>query len=116
MRLQSLAIPSSAIAHARGRAWLGSLFLAFFLFLAVRSVFGTDTHWTGNTDTTWGTSGNWDNGVPNGNTVNAVFNGTFTGGHQPTLTSSPSTFGGIWMATGVGQDVSISGSSFTLTL
>jgi autotransporter-associated beta strand protein len=86
------------------------------LFLAVRSVFGTDTHWTGNTDTTWGTSGNWDNGVPNGNTVNAVFNGTFTGGHQPTLTSSPSTFGGIWMATGVGQDVSISGSSFTLTL
>ena len=91
-------------------------FLLAFLLLAPQLVLGTDTHWTGNTDTTWGTSTNWDAGVPSGNTVNAVFNGTFTLGHQPTLTANPSTFGGIWMTTGVGQDVTIGGSTFTLTL
>ena len=97
-----------------GRTRLEWFLLAFLLF-APQLVLG-DTHWTGNTDTTWGTSTNWDNGVPSGNTVNAVFNTTFTLGHQPTLTANPSTFGGIWMTTGVGQDVTIGGSTFTLTL
>src|SRR5439155_1977965 len=69
----------SAIIRLFGRVWLEWLLVTFWLFTP-QLVFGTDRHWNGNTDTTWGTSTNWDTGVPNGNTDNAVFDTTFTAG------------------------------------
>lgn len=89
------------------------LLLPISFFLSPRLVLGgVDRHWNGNSNTTWSTAGNWDTGVP-GNTDNAVFNGSFS--NQPNLTANATT-GGLWMTTGVGQNVTISGSTFTLTL
>lgn len=86
--------------------------LLTLLFLAPQLVFGADTVWTGATNTTWSTSTNWTGGVP-GAADNAVFNSTFS--NQPNLTGNRST-GGIWMTGSVGQNVTISGGSNTLTL
>src|SRR5689334_11914048 len=83
-----------------------------FLFLPPRLVFGTDREWTGTTNTTWSTSTNWSGGVP-GNTDNAKFDLSFS--NQPNLTAN-ATVGGLWMTTGVGQNVTISASAGTLTL
>ncbi|MHB1156898.1 MAG: beta strand repeat-containing protein [Phycisphaerales bacterium] len=59
--------------------------------------------WSGATDTTWSNAGNWGGGVPS-TTVGALFNSTFT--NQPNLTAAQTTLG-LWLATGVGQDVTI---------
>lgn len=75
-------------------------------------VLATDISWTGATDTTWGTNGNWLGGTQPGSTDNAVFNRTFS--NQPNLTANK-TIGGIWMTGSIGQNVTISGAS-TLTL
>lgn len=86
----------------------------FILLSSGESAFATDKYWTGTTNTTWGTNTNWTGNAPSAGD-NAVFNGTFTNGNQPNLTGNTSA-GGIWMATGVGQDVTVSASSGTLTL
>lgn len=95
-----------------GGALFGWFLVTFGLFTPQLS-FGTDRHWNGNTNTTWGTNTNWDTGAPSAGD-NAVFNNNFTTSNQPTLTGNASA-GGIWMATGVTQNVTISGSG-TLTL
>jgi autotransporter-associated beta strand protein len=92
-----------------GRRQLAPLLLTF-LFLAPQLVLATDREWTGTTNTTWSTSTNWSGGVP-GNTDNAKFDLSFS--NQPNLTAN-ATVGGLWMATGVGQNVTISGSMLTL--
>jgi len=63
--------------------------------------------WSGATSTTWNTAANWAGGVPS-TTVGALFNSTFT--NQPNLTADQ-TMQGIWLATGVGQDVTINAGS-----
>ena len=71
-----------------------------------------DISWNGGFNAAWGTKQNWStNSVPS-STDNAKFNSTFT--NQPNVSSS-ATIGGIWMTTGVGQNVTIGGAS-TLTL
>lgn len=81
------------------------------LLFGPRVVSAADRPWTGGTNTTWSTAGNWTGGVP-GNNDNAVFNGTFT--NHPNLTGNASV-GGIWMTGSVVQSVTVSGSS-VLTL
>src|SRR5687768_16111791 len=99
---------SGVLALNRG---LDVAILVAFLFFAARVVFGADRPWTGTTNTTWSTAGNWTGGAP-GTGDNAVFNGTFT--NQPNLTGT-ATVGGIWMTGSVAQNVTVSGSS-VLTL
>jgi autotransporter-associated beta strand protein len=67
----------------------------------------TTSSWTGSSDSTWSTAGNWGAGVPS-STVSALFNGTFT--NQPNLTTGSTTHG-IWLTSGASQDVMIGASS-----
>jgi autotransporter-associated beta strand protein len=83
-------------------------------FVVAPSLFATDKIWTGATNTTWGTNGNWTGNVP-GLTDNAVFNATFVGSNQPTLTGIV-TAGGLWMTGLIAQNVTISGGANILTL
>lgn len=75
----------------------------------------TTTAWNGSSNSTWSTAGNWAGSVLPSSTVSALFNSTFS--NQPQLTSNQATQG-IWLATGVGQDVTIGkdGSARTLTI
>ena len=93
--------------------------IAFFataagiLILAASSAYAVDRSWTGATDTTWSTGTNWSGGKAPGGPDNAKFDGSFT--NQPNLTGA-ATVGGLWIATGVGQGVTISGGANVLTL
>jgi fibronectin-binding autotransporter adhesin len=100
----------SAIIRLFGRVRLEWLLVTFWLFTPPLA-FGTDRHWTGATNNTWGTNTNWDTGPPGGTSDNAVFNSTFT--NQPNLAAT-ATAGGLWMTGNVGQNVTISGSTLTL--
>jgi fibronectin-binding autotransporter adhesin len=100
----------SAIIRLFGRVRLEWLLVTFWL-ITPPLAFGTDRHWTGATNTTWGTNTNWDTAPPGGTSDNAVFNSTFT--NQPNLTATASA-GGLWMTGNVGQNVTISGSTLTL--
>ena len=77
--------------------------LVALLALAHPAQAQTTSAWTGTSNSTWGTAGNWAGGVPS-STVSALFNGTFS--NQPTLLAT-GTSQGVWLATGVGQDVTI---------
>src|SRR5438552_17536252 len=84
----------------------------FTILIAVALLFApkagaADQSWTGTTSTTWSTPTNWSGGVP-GSTDNAVFNTTFA--NQPNVTTSTAV-GGLWMTTGVGQNVTVSASA-----
>src|SRR2546430_2039163 len=100
-------------AGGRGRCILLLLGPLLLVFLAsAQLVFAADVSWNGSSGTTWSTKQNWStNNVPV-STDNAKFDSTFS--NQPNL-SGTATVGGIGMATGVGQNVTISGSS-VLTL
>jgi autotransporter-associated beta strand protein len=100
-------------AGRRGRQVLFLLRLLLLGLLAsVPSLFATDAVWTGGTDTDWSRKQNWStNNVPT-STDNAKFSGAIT--NQPSTTAAVSV-GGIWMATGVTQNITI-GGTFTLTL
>jgi fibronectin-binding autotransporter adhesin len=74
----------------------------------------TDKIWTGATNTTWSTNGNWTGNAPVP-TDNAVFNATFVSLNQPTLTGTV-TAGGIWMTGLIAQNVTILGGNNILTL
>ena len=86
--------------------------LALLFFACPQLVFATDTSWTGSTSTTWSTNSNWTANKP-GSPDNAVFNSTFS--NQPNLTGN-TTVGGLWMTGSIGQNVTISATSGTLTL
>src|SRR5689334_7737077 len=81
------------------------------LLLRAEVAQATDKPWTGATDTTWATNGNWTGNKPAAGD-NAVFNSSFS--NQPNVGANASA-GGLWFATGVGSNVTISGTS-TLTL
>src|SRR5712671_3522418 len=90
---------------------LRPLLLAFLASAA--TVFAADISWDGSTNTVWTNKFNWaEKSVP-GSTDNAKFDGTFS--NQPSLGTTAATIGGIWMTTGVGQNVTIGGTA-TLTL
>jgi fibronectin-binding autotransporter adhesin len=69
----------------------------------------TDISWTGLTSTSWNLATNWSSLTVPGASDNAVFNSTFILGRQPQVTAI-TTVGGLWMTTGVGQNVTISSS------
>lgn len=83
------------------------------LLIAPQLSFATDYSWSGGKNTDWGTKQNWTGNTVPGGTDNAAFSSTFT--TQPSLGSSGASLGGIWMKTGVGQNVTIGGTA-TLTL
>lgn len=95
-----------------GRALLLWLSLTFPLFVP-QLVRGANIEWTGNTNTTWSTTTNWNGGVLPGNSDVAEFDRTF--GNQPNLTGNASV-GGLWVTGLIGQSFTISASSGTLTL
>ena len=65
-----------------------------------------------NAGTDWNTTGDWTGGTPTSANT-AQFSSTFT--NQPNL-AAPATVGGIWATTGLGQDVTVSGTGLlTLT-
>jgi fibronectin-binding autotransporter adhesin len=78
-----------------------------FSFLVPYSVLANDKVWTGTQDTNWGNNNDWSpSGAPSAGD-NAKFSGAFT--NQPNVGSSASV-GGIWMTTGAGKNVTISGT------
>ncbi len=71
------------------------------------------TSWSGTLGTDWANAGNWSSGVPSA-ALSGKFDAVFA--NPPGLTAG-SFAQGLWLATGVGQDVTISaGSAQTLTL
>ena len=87
--------------------------LLLALLVSAPMAYATDVSWNGSSTTAWGTKQNWStNNVPT-STDNAKFNTAFT--NQPTIGSTPTTVGGIWLTTGVGASVTIGGTA-TLTL
>ena len=84
--------------------------IVFFLLVsAMASAVWADsatTAWNGGS-VNWSTAGNWGSGVPT-TTNSALFNSSF--GNQPQLTVSANAQG-LWLASGVGQDVTIVGNT-----
>ena len=93
-----------------GRLVLPLLSLVFvFSFLVPYSVRANDKAWAGTQDTNWGNNNNWSpTGAPSAGD-NAKFNSSFTTSNQPNVGSNASV-GGIWMTTGTGKNVTISGA------
>src|SRR5438128_1444625 len=97
----------------RRRAVLLGLLPLLALLASVPSLFAADYSWDGSTNTAWSNKFNW---TPKNNptsTDNAKFDSTFT--NQPSISTTAESIGGIWMTTGVGQNVTIGGTA-TLTL
>jgi len=89
----------------------GGVVLAVSLGLFIQPLHAATTVWTGAINSTWATAGNWTAGVPTASDQ-AVFNNTFT--NQPSI--GVAALEGIWLATGVDQDVAILGNgAITLT-
>jgi autotransporter-associated beta strand protein len=89
--------------------------MAFAALLTSHSAFATDKSWSGASSLVWGTGSNWSpSGAPTG-ADNGVFSSAFS--RQPRLAAN-ATVGGLWMKTGVGQNVTISAAStsYVLTL
>lgn len=96
-----------------GLAPLRYTIVALVCALLVGQANATDRVWSGATSTDWNIGTNWVGGTNPGNADNALFNTSFT--TQPVITGVNTSVGGIWMTTGIGQNVTISGSS-VLTL
>ena len=106
----------SGLRHTICAVYARLLWATLIWFVAATGADATDRHWTGTTNTTWGTTTNWDTAPPSGTTDNAVFDRTFTNPNQPNL-GATTTAGGLWMTTvtgTVGQNVTISGLTLTL--
>jgi len=99
---------------AASTSWwqLTPLLVSGLLFLFCGPSWATDEVWTGGHDTQWSRNNNWSGKAPSAGD-NAKFNSTFS--NQPTL-NADATVGGIWMTTGVGQNLTISATAGTLTL
>jgi autotransporter-associated beta strand protein len=89
--------------------------VALATLLTSQSAFATDKSWTGASSTAWGTSNNWSPSGAPAAADNAVFSSVFS--RQPRLTAN-ATAGGLWMKTGIGQNVTVSAgsTSYILTL
>ena len=71
------------------------------------------TAWNGGASTDWATAGNWDVNILPSATVSALFNSTFS--NLPQLAGNATTQG-IWLASGVGQDVAVTAGVINQTL
>ena len=100
-----------AISDIPARRIAGIAALLILLAIHQSAQAQTTSAWTGTSNSTWGTAGNWAGGVLPTTTVSALFNGTFS--NQPTL-GAAQTAQGIWLATGVGQDVTIDSATAQL--
>ena len=70
--------------------------------------------WNGSS-TIWNSTGSWASGIPS-SSISALFGPAFTGANQPTLAGAQMSQG-IWLASSVGQDVTInSASAYALTI
>jgi len=78
-----------------------------FAFSCPEHVQATDRIWSGGSGTDWATGGNWTGGSKPAAGDNAKFSTSFT--NQPNVAGNNS-LAGIWMTSGVGQDVTISGT------
>ena len=88
-------------------AVMGALLLPAALAPRANAEVDANFVWTGVLNSTWITSGNWTPGGPPGVADTALFNSVFL--NQPNLTVG-STVGTLHMATGVTQNVTISGT------
>ena len=82
--------------------------LASALLVVASAAFAdsTTSAWNGGT-TNWATAANWAGGSPS-TTISALFNSAFT--YQPQLTAN-ATAQGLYLTSGVGKDVTITGTS-----
>lgn len=64
-----------------------NIFLLLTVF-AVNVLFAQTTAWKGTTSTAWNTASNWSNGVPTSTSDVIIGNAEFTGGFQPTLSTT----------------------------
>ena len=93
--------------------WGGFLMVIVCLGLVTVSGWAADTPMSSWTPTTavWSNTVNWSAGVPNSGALGAVFDSTFS--IQPDIATLPWSYlvGGIWLKSGVGQDVTINSST-----
>ena len=101
---QAIMLRFSPTMAGRGTFWC--VLAAMSLLLLEPQARAGDNSWTGAVDIDWGTNGNWIGGKPTSNDV-AVFDRSLV--FQPNLGSN-SSLGGIWMKTGVAQNVIITGT------
>jgi autotransporter-associated beta strand protein len=94
----------------RTRPFANGFAILTALLIAPQLAYGTDKSWTGTISSTWSIVLNWSGVSVAGSGDNALFDGTFT--NQPD--AGTTTVGGLWMKTGVGQNVTISGTALTL--
>ena len=88
---------------------LGLVSAIFFLVSQPTLAVVNDRPWVGTQDTNWGTNNNWNGNQAPSAGDNAKFNNLFTTSNQPNVGGNTSV-GGIWMTTGVGKNVTISGA------
>jgi len=109
--ISALFVSSNRFSVFHSRFFTGVILAISALATQVGKADTTESSWNGGS-TGWTTTGNWTNGVPSA-TTSAVFNSSFTGANQPTVAAS-STAQGIWVASGVGKNVTLSGGSLTI--
>jgi len=109
------ALSGSIAKYSRGLALAGSAaLLAVSALLSMQSAKAADAIWN-NAGTDWGTAANWTNGLPS-TTQPAEFS-TLTMTNQPVIASGASvTAEGIWLNTGLGAAVTITGVTTAGTL
>lgn len=87
--------------------------LAVLLSVPIARAAGNTT-WSGSASTSWGTTGNWDTGLPSA-TTSAVFNTSTIYANQPTLFAA-STAQGIWDTGASGGVTTTISGAFGLTI
>jgi autotransporter-associated beta strand protein len=85
---------------------------ATLTILIVSDGWAATDYWTGNSavNGNWATTGNWSTGAKPGNTDTAQFDAGFTGSQQPNM-AAIATVGGLYLAGGLGKNVTIGGAS-----
>src|SRR4051794_24976472 len=106
---QNICAVTSRMRNAPGSSRSARISLAAGLVASflVHSSFASEKPWSGAQDTRWGNNNNWTGGAP-GPGDYARFGTAFT--HQPDIQAN-TTANGIWMSTGVGQNVVISSTT-----
>ncbi len=98
--------------RAFGIFFIATILIALMLLLAPKAS-ASDIEWKGTTNTVWATGTNWTGSSKPGTADSALFDTSFS--NQPNLTGSEA-LGGLWITTGVAQNVTLSASTGTLTL
>lgn len=94
----------------QSRTALAALSALALSFPSARAQDTATSSWTGTSNSTWAAATNWDNGVPT-TTKSAKFDAAFTSSNQPDGSGSTRSIQGIWLADGVGKNVTITMTS-----